>query len=150
MAIVTVTGNAWDHSRRVIPAVLQPRLFARPVGDQIAGALLAGVSSRATLNTTTGAFSIELESDLDYRMWMDWLIPGQEDERVEYQARNHAEWPLFNSAGGGPIGTLIPAKPTGTIVAELGPPPDAAERVVWIDLTDVTSEGVLVYADGGA
>lgn len=150
MALVTITGNAWDHSRKPIPADLRPRLFARPLDDRIAGSLLAGVSSRVTLNATTGAFSIQVESDLDYRMWMDWLLPGQQDERVEFQARHMAEWPVFNSAGGGTIGSLLPPKQSGVIVAELGAPPASAQRMVWIDLTDVTSEGVRVYADGGA
>jgi hypothetical protein len=150
MALVTVTGNAWDHSRKPIPADLQPRLFARPLDDRIAGSLLAGVSSRATLNATTGAFSIQVESDLDYRMWMDWLLPGQQDQRVEFQARDMAEWPVFNSAGGGPIGSLLPPNASGVIVAELGAPPASAQRMVWIDLTDVTSDGVRVYADGGS
>ena len=124
MALVTITGNAWDHSRKPIPADLQPRLFARPLDDRIAGALLAGVSSRATLNATTGAFSIDLESDLDYRMWMDWLLPGQQDERVEFQARDTAEWPVFNSASGGPIEELpgVPAS-VSSVLVQLAPPP---------------------------
>lgn len=149
MAKVTVTGNAWDHSREVIPSELRPRLWARPVADQIAGSLLVGVSSRASLNLTTGAFAIELESGLDYTMWMDWLMPGQESEPPGDRAMGRAEWPVFNSASGGSISALFPAKATGTIVAELAPPPPEASGIIWIDLTDVTSEGVLVYGPGG-
>lgn len=146
MALVTITGNAWDHSRKVIPAGLQPRLWARPVADEISGSLLVGVSSRATLNTASGAFSVQLESDLDYAMWMDWLIPGQETEPPADRARGYAQWPRFNSGAGGPIGSLLPPRPSGTIYAELGPPPDEADGMLWIDLTDVTSDGALVYS----
>lgn len=149
MALVTVTGNAWDHSRDVIPADLHPRLFARPTADRIAGSLLVGVESQATLNPTTGAFTVKLESGLDYRMVMDWLLPGQETEPPERRARTYAEWPPFNSGSGGTIGSLFPPRATGTIVAELGPPPGSAEGVVWIDLTDVTADGALVYSPGG-
>lgn len=149
MAKVTVTGNAWDHSRDVIPANLQPRLFARPLADRITGSLLVGVESKATLNSSTGAFSVDLESDLDYVMVMDWLFPGQEEEPPANRARAYAEWPVFNSAGGGTISSLFPPISTGTIVAELGAPPPAAQGIVWIDLTNVTSDGALVYAPGG-
>lgn len=145
MAKVTVTGNAWDHSRKVIPASLMPRLFARPPADRISGSLLVGVESQATLNTTTGYFTVEVESGLDYQMVMDWLVPGQETEPPANRARAHAEWPVFNSAGGGPISSLFPPVPTGQIYAELGPPPPGT-NVVWIDLTDVTSDGALVYS----
>ena len=146
MALVTITGNAWDHSQKVIPASQAPRLWARPLRDRIAGSLLAGVESRATLNLTTGAFFVDLESDLDYVMVMDWLIAGQETEPAGNRARGYAEWPVFNSAGGGPISSLFPPAPTGVIVAELGPPPAGAEGVVWIDLTNVSADGALVYA----
>lgn len=146
MALVTVTGNAWDNSHVVIPAALQPRLWAKPTGDRIAGSLLIGVESQATLNPTTGAFSVEVESDLDYQMVMDWLIPGQETEPPEQRSRDHAEWPIFNSAGGGDIGSLFPPIPAGTIFAVLGPPPEGTRGITWIDLTDVTAEGALVYS----
>lgn len=146
MAKVRITGNAWDHSSAVIPAQQQPRLWARPADDHIAGALLVGAESRATLNPTTGAFFVDVESGLNYQMVMDWLLPGEESEAPSKRSRDYAEWPIFNSAGGGPISSLFPPRPTGTIVAELGPPPPGAEGIVWIDLTNVTSDGALVYA----
>lgn len=150
MALVTITGNAWDHSGKVIPAELMPRLWATPLDDRVSGGLLTGTKSRATLHPVTGAFTVEVESDLDYRMEMDWLIPGQQYTETGDYARSFAQWPRFNAAGGGPIGSLILPKPSGVIVAETSPPPESAERMVWIDLTDVTSEGVQVYAPDGS
>lgn len=146
MALVEITGSAWDHSHVVIPASLQPRLWAKPVASRIAGSLLAGVESRANLNLTNGSFWVRVESGLDYVMTMDWLVPGQETEPPEKRARSSVEWPVFNSGGGGPITGLYPPVPMGTITAELGPPPPGTEGIVWIDLTNVTSDGALVYA----
>lgn len=148
MAKVRVTGNAWDHSQKVIPAELQPRLFARPLGDRIAGSLLVGVESQATLNPTTGAFSVDVESGLDYRMFMDWLVPGQESEPPALRARAYAEWATFNAGGGGDIGALITSGLAGNIFAGLTPPPTSFSGT-WIDLSDVTADGALVYGPGG-
>lgn len=146
MALVRVTGNAWDHSQQIIPDVLQPRLFAKPPRSRIQGALLAGVESPAYLSATTGAFAVWLESDLDYQMVMDYLIPGQETEPPAQRARGYIEWPVFNSGGGGDISTLFPPAPAGTIFAALGKPPVGTSGITWIDLTDVNSDGALVYS----
>lgn len=124
MALVTITGNAWDHSRQVIPAELQPRLWAKPLGDRVSGSLLAGVESRATLDPVSGAFMVAVEGNLDYRMVMDWLVPGQEEEAPGGRARTFAEWPVFNSASGGAIQDL-PGAPisSATVLVQLAPPP---------------------------
>lgn len=110
MALVTITGNAWDHSRAPIPASLQPRLWFRPIAAHISGSLLAGVEVQATLTASTGAFTVKVESGpgLKYRVSMDWLVPGQETEPPENRARSYVEWPyeVYPDVGGD-IGDLI-------------------------------------------
>ena len=145
MALVPVTGNALDFAGAVIDAELRPRLFFKPLRSAIRGGLRIGVSTRATLNLVSGAFSAQLEDNTDYEPWMDWLRPGQQTEAPGDRAASRARWPTFNSSGGGPISSLYPPLPTAPIFAELGPPPPGT-NVVWIDLTDVTSEGALVYS----
>lgn len=147
MAKVRVSGNAWDHSQAVIPNELQPRLFAKPLADRVSGSLLVGVESRAVLNPTTGVFFVDVESGLDYVMCMDWLFPGQEGEPPEMRARGYAEWPPFNSSGGGDIGTLIQSGTGGNVAAGLVPPP-ASFGSAYINLSDVNADGALVYAPG--
>lgn len=115
MPLVTVTGNAWDHSGAVIPATLQPELWFVPDQSHASGnALLAGVETKATLSATTGAFTVDLWSDGDegkirYRPQMRHLTdPSMADWDIEKRVRGYVEWPFWVYPGaGGPIGDLI-------------------------------------------
>ena len=129
MAIVTVTGNAWDHTGTPIPAEQRPELWFRPRRADVAGdALLAGVEVRAELNTATGAFTVQLEATpgIEYLPVLRWLIDPSQP--VERWAHGYAEWPkpIVPYPVGGTIGELLPADGVGdlTVYVSLTPPPD--------------------------
>lgn len=110
MAAVTVTGNAWDHTGSPIPAANRPELWFRPLAHEVTGdALLAGVEAKATLNLTTGAFTVQLIAEpwIRYRPVLRWLINPLEPN-TEMWAWGYAEWDwtLNPFPDGGPIGEL--------------------------------------------
>lgn len=152
MPVVTITGNAWTHQGAPIPAAKHPELWFRPKAQAWGSdGLLVAVEAQATLNNSTGAFSVELVSEpgVYYQPVMRWLV--NETHPTEQWAYEYAEWPfLFTPGEGGPIGDLINNFPPGVIIAALGPPVDAAANVVWIDLLDQTDEGAQVYAPAGS
>lgn len=81
MAQVTVSGNLWDHTGAPIPAERRPELFFRPRQSSIVDSgLLAGVEARASLNASTGAFTVRLEAHpgLRYDMYARWLVDPAE------------------------------------------------------------------------
>ena len=148
MALVSITGNAWDHGRRVVPAVWKPRLWVRPVGDRVAAGLMVGSSVQATLDPVSGAFSVEVEGGLDYVMWMDWLIPGMELEPPSDRARGFAEWPRFNAASGGSVESL-PTRGVSWrgVVFGYGPPDASYVNVIYVDISGVNP---VIYGPEGA
>lgn len=128
MPVVTVTGNAWDHTGSPIPAALFPELWFRPLGHDVAeGALLAGVEVKASLNTTTGSFAAQLvaEPSIRYRPVLRWLLNPQEPN-PQMWAWGYAEWNWeFNPY---PIGGLIselggPDLTAYSVLVSLDPPP---------------------------
>lgn len=149
MTLVTIHGNAWTHQGRPIPAELRPRLKFFPKAHSFGGgALLVGVEARADLDLATGQFTVEVESEpgLLYQPRMEWF-PGLSDET----GAHWAEWPFLIAPGnGGLITDLIGVFPPGTILVGLGAPPSGVAGVAWIDITDQTEEGALVYAPEGS
>lgn len=136
MATVTVTGNAWDHTGSPISAALHPELWFRPSQSNVAGNdLVAGVEAKATLNLTTGAFSVVLVSapGIKYTPFMRWLINPEENDPAKW-AFGYAEW-RFQIAPypvGGPIGTLTDVDLTAfNVLVTLDTPP-AGYRGWWL------------------
>lgn len=110
MAVVTVTGNAWDHTGSPIPAANLPELWFRPLDNDVsAGSLLAGVEAKATLSLVTGAFSVQLVAEpwIRYKPVLRWLVNPAEPN-PEMWSWGYAEWNwTFNPfPSGGPIGDL--------------------------------------------
>lgn len=152
MALVQVTGSAWDHMRVELPASQHPRLWFRPKGSSVGNAgLMTDGSILANLNLGTGAFTVDLESDpgVQYQPWMDYLIPGQENEPPGDRARGYVEWEFWFYAGnGGPIQDLVDLVPVGMIVAADEPPPETGSSG-WIDMSDETEDGAMLWAPEG-
>lgn len=145
MALVTVTYNAWDHNREVIPASRQPRVGFKPLRTSLANGLMTNREVWGTLNSTTGAGSARLESapGLLFVPFMDWLTgpATSENDRGGY-----CEWAPILPGNGGDISDLADLRSFGPIIAAMGAPPEQLSGLVWIDLTDVSSAGALVYA----
>lgn len=94
MAVVTVTGNAWDHTGNPIPASLFPELWFRPESHDVSnGSLLAGVEAKAALDTATGAFTVDLVAEpwIRYRPVLRWLINPNEPN-MQMWAWKYAQW----------------------------------------------------------
>lgn len=150
MALVTITYNAWDHNRQPIPAAQAPEVWFRPLGSSYSAGLMTDREVKGTLNATTGAGSVQLETspDLLYVPFMRWLVPGQEN--TPNAARGYAEWPAVFPADGGPIDSLPGAfgRLSGVWYG-FGDPPDvvAAEPVVYLD---ISGPGIGVWVPSGA
>lgn len=148
MSTVTITGNAWTHQGVPVPAGKHPELWFRPKAHAWGSdGLLLGVEVKATL-AADGSFSVALESEQDtyYQPVMRWLINPAEQDPAQW-AWQYAEWPFLVVPGdGGNITDLINAFPPGTIIVALGPPLSSISNVAWVDLTDQTDEGAMVYA----
>lgn len=151
--LVSITGNAWDHQGQPIPAFRHPELWFEPQASTVShqGALLARVEAKATLNSATGAFTVDLESEpnIFYRPVMTWFRDTTSPD-PEMWSRGRLEWPFLVAPGdGGRIDELINEFPPGAIIAALAPPPDSIEAVIWIDMTDVTPDGAMLYGPEG-
>lgn len=149
MAVVDVTGGVWTFMHQAIPAENRPELWFRPVQAEVgAGDLFSFVEVKA--NLTGGNFTAKLESDFEVRPVIRWITNPSEPLPQNWQWQEH-EWPFtFIPGGGGRIDDLMNNFRPGTIRAELGPPPAGTPDLVWIDLTNVTADGVLTYAPRGA
>lgn len=128
MGVVTVTGNAWDHTGAPIPASNFPELWFRPLGHDIsAGSLLVGVEAKANLNLATGAFTVDLMAEpwIRYRPVLRWLVNPLEPN-PEMWSWGYAEWDwTFNPfPSGGPISDLdVPDLSIFSILVGLTYPP---------------------------
>lgn len=137
MALVTITGKLTDAGGKVIPASQQPRLYAVPSKPSAWGpAALTDDEVLANLNPTTGAFSVQVENapDVQYSLWLDRLLPGQETEPPERRARNWVMWKEpFDPGTGGDVGDLSPV--VGVEVLWIGPtpPPTFQKNTRWLD-----------------
>lgn len=161
MALVTVTYNAWDHNRQVVPAAWEPRVFFRPLSTSLASGMMTHREVQGSLDPATGAGQVQLESapGLLYVPFMDWLVPDV--STLENRSRGYAEWDPIFPAQGGPIDELPPAVPSilGGFYYGLGAPPQflrTRSDVVYIDISGGANgwwdpwvpEGTLV--EGGA
>lgn len=149
MALVTVTYNAWDHNREVIPANLQPRVGFRPLQTSLMQGMLTAREVWGSLSTSSGAGQVRLENTpgILYVPFMEWLAsPDQASEAVQNRAMGRCEWQPIIPGNGGDISDLADLTPYGPIVAVLGPPPSGTEGIVWIDLTDVSPDGAMVHS----
>lgn len=141
MATVVVTYNAWDHARKVIPANLQPEIWFRPVGTSYAAGLMSSREVQGTLNASTGAGSVQLESVLGitYVPVLRWLSdPSQAGEGMENRSRGYDEWTPFYPGAGGPIDQLPTVSPhISGIFYGFGNPPEwvrALSTAVYLDI----------------
>lgn len=151
MALVTVTYRAWDHNREVVPSSAQPRVGFRPLSPSQTAGLMTDGEIWGTLDPVTGVGSAQVESaaGLLYQPFMDWLIDDDEDAPTN-RAREFCEWEPFSPGNGGPIEELVALRTYGPLVAALGKPVPGTTDTVWIDLTDQTPDGALVYGPEGA
>ena len=144
MGQVTVTYNAWDHNRQPIPASQAPEIWFRPLWATYAAGMMTDREVKGTLNATTGAGSVVLESDPDlfYVPFMRWLVPGQLN--TPNAARGYAEWPAFNPGKGGPIESLpTTADRLSAVWYGFGAPPTQLSNTLYVD---IKGPGVGVWA----
>lgn len=142
MATVTVFGSVFDHSRTPISAVLQPRLWAVPRQANLRAALFTGGEVQCNLNTSTGRFSVDLESDpdIEYTFRLDYLRPGQESEPPEKRARGFEEWPIAIRADvGGELASLTNLQLDSSLVYASPTATDSGVRVGF-QLNTVTGD----------
>jgi hypothetical protein len=141
MALVTVTYNAWDHNRQVVPAGLKPEVWFRPIKSSLASGMMTAREVKGTLNASTGAGEVRLETgaDLLYVPFMRWLSdPSQADEQVEKRSYGYCEWEPIYPAAGGPISELPGVVKFSAFYYGLGEPPWTLRKrddVVYIDIT---------------
>lgn len=138
MALVTITYNAWDHNRQVIPAELQPRVGFRPLATSLANGMLTKREVWGSLNPTTGAGSVQLESapGLLYVPFMEWLRdPSQASESVQNRALGSCEWEAIFPGTGGPITELSKFVGQLGLLYGFGNPPQQLENAIYLDIT---------------
>lgn len=137
MALVTITGNVWDHSRDAIAESQQPRLWFRPDRSRVGPGLLGDEEVQASLTASTGAFTVQLESALgiSYTPVLDYLVPGMSSESPGNRARGYVEFPRIYPGDGGDIGDLGEFIGMSGIVFGFGPPPSHFRDVVYLDIT---------------
>lgn len=128
MPVVTVTGNAWDHTGGPLPASIVPELWFRPKGAVVTdGALLTPREVKANLDLATGAFTVDLVagSGVLYTPVLSWLL-NPDASTPQEQARGWAEWNFTINPypNGGPIEQLANTDLTiFTVLVSLDPPP---------------------------
>lgn len=138
MPKVTLTGNAYAGNGRVIPAANRPELWFQPIEDkQSASVLVTGVESKATLNTSTGAFTVEVFSapGLMYLPYITWVVNPVDAE--EKWSRRRAYWEPLLPGSGGAIGALMPLAKFNGVVTGFGPPGPEYVDVFYADVSGV-------------
>ena len=129
MALVEIYGTLQDDLRALIPPGQYPRLFLVKEKPTITrfGGLQPNLEVQATYNQATGFFRFTVESGpgIRYRLFVDWLPPGQELELPENRSRDRVWWPQWIYPGdGGGISSLPQAPLTpDTVWVGLTPPP---------------------------
>lgn len=145
MALVTITGNAWDGDRDPIPAANEPELFFRPLSTSMMQGLLTDREVPAeAFNLATGAFTVELESvpGLMYIPILRWL---KNPEDPMNRGRGQAEWKPFYPGTGGPISQLPPVVQLGGVWYGFGAPPTVLRSRNDSIYLDITGPGVGVW-----
>lgn len=154
MALVTVTYNAWDANRAVIPAGLVPEVWFRPIATSLASGLMTDREVKGTLNPTTGAGSVQLESQpgMLYVPSVRWLVDEEQaNESEPNRARGRAEWEPFFPGSGGPIDQL-PGKGNALsgIWYGFGDPPQSLlvrKDVVYFDISGAPNGRPVLWID---
>lgn len=143
MALVTVTYNAWDHNRRVVPASLQPEVWFRPMRSSLANGLMTERAVRGTLDVATGAGQVQLESapDLVYVPEMRWRF-----DSTQPAARAACEWEAIHPGKGGPIHALPGVVKLGGVWYGFGEPPQQLRNRNDVIYLDITGPGVGIWA----
>lgn len=139
MALVTITGKAWEHGYRTVPADLQPELWFRPLSTSYARGLRSSREVRAALDSDTGDFEVELESQpgLLYVPVLRWLTDrSQATESVDNRARGYDEWEPFWPGNGGDISNMDPWGGRWGLFFGYGDPPSSLSNAVYFDLED--------------
>lgn len=147
MALAPVTGRLTDFGRVKIPASAEPRLSFRPRWPGIAdGILMTGEPVEVGLSDTTSFSAMLEECDLvepagfHYIAEVTYFRAGK-----AIRTDSFSRTPIYVPPGGGSLRDIIKAKPQpGQIVWAPGKPTRGG--VVWFDNSDVTAQGVMVYA----
>ena len=152
--MATVTGNVLTWG--LAPYGTDERLVLEFVPSSSAVVVNSIRPSRqeSVIPDSSGNFTVTLAStteavpDIWYEVQAAWFYkPPYED--WTFVRRSEIPGKLRVPPGGGDISVLLQREPVpGSIVVEDGPPPRVDTRV-WIDWSDVTSEGVRVYAPEG-
>lgn len=147
MALVTITGNVWDHSRDAIAEDQQPRLWFKPDRSRVGPGLLGDEEVRASLTASTGAFTVQLESapGITYTPILDYLVTPT-GETPENRARGRVEFPTIYPGNGGDISALGEFVGLNGIVYGFGPPPAYLRNAVYLD---ITGPAVKIYGPRG-
>lgn len=140
MGYATVTGDIKTISGTIanLPGV---RLRFIPSGNAINGSsLIITEPATATLNATTGAFTVSLlersgltaaeGGDFYYYPRIEWLDPAGQYTHLDF-----IKWKIYVPVGGGALADFIQAPaPAGSFVLGFGPPPSWLEDVVYINM----------------
>lgn len=110
MALVTVTGNAWDHTGAPVPAVYRPELWFRPERADVIDDTLATPTEVKALMNAAGQFTVQLMSapGVRYRPVLRWLV-NPDEPLMEKWAYGYArwDWAVHPYPTGGPIGDIV-------------------------------------------
>lgn len=153
MALVTISYNAWDHNRQVVPAALQPEVWFRPIRSSLANGLMTEREVKGTLDPTTGAGSVQLESvpGIMYVPTMRWLIDAsQANETVQNRAHGYCEWQPIYPGTGGSISQLPDVVNLAGIWYGFGAPPTAIRSRNDVIYFNISGSSVGVWAPENA
>lgn len=135
----TVTGNVKDLTGTIYPASRNPELWFDPSGTAVGDAIYFPSPVRATLDTNTGAFTVDLvsyEETLNRFFYLPRVVVNNGPDHTV--TKDFPEFPLFVPFGGGVFRDLIEiGPPPGSVVYGYGPPPDDLVGVIYVDISGV-------------
>lgn len=158
MAKYTYTGTLTDIGVSAL-AGYTPRLTVRPQAEAFGPSGIVSAKRVLVPVNPSGSFSMQLQPSTELTptrggpTGVKYVLEVAlfEDTFDGSQRVIHRDsWSFSAVAGGGDIGDMADLVPYGPIVAVLAPPPEDTEGVAWFDLTDVNSQGVMLYAPPGA
>lgn len=151
MTFVTVTGKCTDANGTPIPAAQQPRLWAVPEGSSVTSdGAITGDEIDCNLQAD-GAFSVLLNNEIRYSLWLDRLPPSQASEQPGKRSRTWEQWtePFWPDIGG-PIDDLVDVNPAvGQVyisdTVSVGMSPVPRFQILFNPNTDNIYERVVTY-----